>query len=1524
MRKKSKFIVALMMAVAMLFSMIPATSVQATEENYVVVGIQGNGGEFVVTDRTETWITGGCGRGVDPGQTLRDAGYVSVETPVHLEDKTREFLGWQLLKGDKEIESQKWTVVEEKIFTTEEMLDYVIPASDTEMIFEAQWSEGIGGGAPTYEVMIDLNGGTAEVQYEHMDEYDIMEYSTSRSVLPDEKVKDAMYIVDLKDPVYWTDREFIGWMLLMEERITVDGDSWIEWVQIEGTDIMSTEEMLNYVVPYHDIQIVAQWAGDDNDYYAELTFDAYNGTMIFEETYYDENEQPEIEEWVDSVLSFRLERRNDVTIAQQLKAQQNMRIKGDPVKEGADFEGWLKFSINRWTDDEGNNIAERVLSSEDLYSTEIIMNGPLPSEATEYVAKWSDISMDEYINEGSGGDSGIPEDTIIVNIDANDGKFKVYHEGSTEAEMYPHLGEWAEEGMIVRDLFGIDSMEDPEFWTEREFLGWLPCVEEYFEDEYDSWTEWVPIDETELLTTEEMLNYEIPGRSILFSAQWEGRYEDYYSDLEFNGHGGEFEVEYYYFDEDERVVEASFKTNGLSFPVKKTEDTVRSYCDSNGSIVSADPVKENGAEFEGWLKFNLDFVVIYGELCRTRTLDSEKLYSTQEVLADTISLEYDGVEYVAKWSDVPMDEYLESDGGEDFDPYVLEIEYWYYDENGEYLYYPVAIDLDGETTFGEYLAEVEAALPAHYEGMEFTGWNYEGMGELDMNAVATGGWLHAAAQYKEALVTTAISYFDADGEPIVEFKPIIIGKDKTYYDVCKAMGIQDEAVHCEEYAFTGEWRPNQPMMDTISADPFEWLILTAVYENMPVHFTYSYLENGEVKKESVDTFVNSEIPTLQLVEQNMPKGIDTTNIDSWELYPDYSFENWVSANYSDVWVAADYNDSNPVFAGVINLEYNAETKEQEIVETEQVYFVNADVPSNEEDPKIPALDAAVFDAAEKVNNSDSDTFKFENYEVHMRLIENADAVLANKGEVHHDGYELKHDYELGVKYLLKAVYDKSLVVLEYPDGKVERLELETGSTFVLPEMYNGQQLYWDQGIAFAGGNPVLGGEEVIVESPYTSFTSIYRLNTGGLTSVPEDLGMTVAEVKNNLAAAAKEELGNANVVTKFFDVSLSSKDYDDNWSEIDGSWFPMEGFTFTLPYPANTKFVVTHMITDDYHPTYKKGEIEILEHENTEDGIKVTVYSMSPIGVSYVGNEEPSEALAFSGASLTLHDNLTINYKVKKSLLDGVGYENPYVVFSVNGREVKVTDYKEDATTLTFDFVDIAPNQMNDMITATLYAEYNGTEYASTPRDYSVATYCNSMISKYNTDQYAELRTLLVDLMNYGAQSQIYTGYKLDDLVNASLTDEQKAWGTTENRAYKTVQEAAYEEIDNPTVAWRGAGLNLKDRVEIRMMIAADSIENLTVKVTSESGGEWEIPAEKFELAGDGRYNVSFNGLNAGQMSESVYFTVYDGDKAVSNTARYSVESYAYAQVNKAEDAKLIDIINAMMKYGDSAYNYAH
>lgn len=299
----------------------------------------------------------------------------------------------------------------------------------------------------------------------------------------------------------------------------------------------------------------------------------------------------------------------------------------------------------------------------------------------------------------------------------------------------------------------------------------------------------------------------------------------------------------------------------------------------------------------------------------------------------------------------------------------------------------------------------------------------------------------------------------------------------------------------------------------------------------------------------------------------------------------------------------------------------------------------------------------------------------------------------------------------------------------------------------------------------------------------------------------------------------------------------------------------------------------------------------------------------------------PDVAIAFSCASLTLQDNLCINFKVNETLFTEVGYENPYVVFELNGEEYTVSDYEVVSGKYVFDFSDISPANMNDTVKATLYATFDGVEYASETREYSVATYCYNMLSKYNTDDYAELRTLLVDLLNYGAQTQIYTNHNINTLVNANLTAEQAAWGTSEAPVYETVQNLAYKTIDNPTVSWKGGGLNLEDSVTMRFKISAESIENLTVKAENEES-IWTIPAEEFEAtAGD--YYVFFDGLDASQMSEPVYLTVYDGDTPVSNTICYSVESYAYSK-QSSTDTNLVNLLEAMMKYGNSASAYVN
>ena len=231
---------------------------------------------------------------------------------------------------------------------------------------------------------------------------------------------------------------------------------------------------------------------------------------------------------------------------------------------------------------------------------------------------------------------------------------------------------------------------------------------------------------------------------------------------------------------------------------------------------------------------------------------------------------------------------------------------------------------------------------------------------------------------------------------------------------------------------------------------------------------------------------------------------------------------------------------------------------------------------------------------------------------------------------------------------------------------------------------------------------------------------------------------------------------------------------------------------------------------------------------------------------------------------------------------------------------------------------------MNDIITVTLTVELGENLYSSEPAEYSVATYGYSMLENCATEEYAELQTLLVDLFHYGSASQTYTTYKEENLVNAKLTEEQLAWGTDTLLALNDVFDKDYAVVDKPSVEWKGAGLKLENSITMRFKIEAESIENLVAKIVSASGQEWTIKSDSFEACDDGNgYYIYFNGLNASQMREAIYITIYEGTEIVSNTVCYSIESYAYAMQSSGDEA-LKSLLEMMMKYGDSAYAYTH
>ncbi len=86
----------------------------------------------------------------------------------------------------------------------------------------------------------------------------------------------------------------------------------------------------------------------------------------------------------------------------------------------------------------------------------------------------------------------------------------------------------------------------------------------------------------------------------------------------------------------------------------------------------------------------------------------------------------------------------------------------------------------------------------------------------------------------------------------------------------------------------------------------------------------------------------------------------------------------------------------------------------------------------------------------------------------------------------------------------------------------------------------------------------------------------------------------------------------------------------------------------------------------------------------------------------------------------------------------------------------------------------IAAKNMGDKIYFAVYAVlYDGSYAYSKCYSYAPTTYAYSMLSKSTTTD--GMKSLIVAMLNYGAAAQEYFGYNTEKLVNASLTDEQKA-----------------------------------------------------------------------------------------------------------------------------------------------------
>ena len=282
------------------------------------------------------------------------------------------------------------------------------------------------------------------------------------------------------------------------------------------------------------------------------------------------------------------------------------------------------------------------------------------------------------------------------------------------------------------------------------------------------------------------------------------------------------------------------------------------------------------------------------------------------------------------------------------------------------------------------------------------------------------------------------------------------------------------------------------------------------------------------------------------------------------------------------------------------------------------------------------------------------------------------------------------------------------------------------------------------------------------------------------------------------------------------------------------------------------------------------------------------------------GAEE--QVLKIKSASLHLDEDIDVIYTV----LVPDGYTNPYMV--INGTTITTSEAAGDYR--QFVYTGLTPQRMTDNISATLYATKDGVTENVSVANYSIKQYCSNMLTA-NPDN-AALKTLLSDLLTYGAAAQNYTNYNTNNLATDDLTLTPSTFTAISGKAVSFTGTA-----DSGTY-WSEATLVLGNTVGIRLYFYTDAQINIDVTI----GNSTESFDSGFVSCGNGRYYLDIPGIDATDFDTTVSATFYDNGEPVGNTINYTVNAYICGTQN-TENTTLRALVRALYNYGASAAAYA-
>ncbi len=298
-------------------------------------------------------------------------------------------------------------------------------------------------------------------------------------------------------------------------------------------------------------------------------------------------------------------------------------------------------------------------------------------------------------------------------------------------------------------------------------------------------------------------------------------------------------------------------------------------------------------------------------------------------------------------------------------------------------------------------------------------------------------------------------------------------------------------------------------------------------------------------------------------------------------------------------------------------------------------------------------------------------------------------------------------------------------------------------------------------------------------------------------------------------------------------------------------------------------------------------------------------------GYYTVVEETPELKNIILGGNVDLESSLAINFFIDPKLVvdtDVVVIEHVHADGSVTTVRQTISECRNNAASgyPRAKIDSIAAKEMADAIKVTVYNAQG--DQISNEITYSIRDYAMTQLGMTKD---TELKTVLVDMLNYGATAQQYFNYNIGDYANSLLTEEQKALATTEYVATK----------DGQIVGTNAAGMTIS--LESSIMLSAFFTKNVdstvgmyaTAKFIDHYGEEKTQEISSFRNVSDDYIVVDVTSLAVADMNQFVEITLYNADGSVYGSFTTSVGSYVVDNSNNTAAV-------ALAKFATSAKNY--